>query len=228
MRNKLIAALIGLALLLGGGTAGADERQDNIKSKVPVAPKKCWKRISWISSTTSMGNGKRAPIYERSDLPACKAFEEVLNTTCESPKKLKCDWLLPAGEKKFKKLTWKQVDFKEHKGFIEDMILGKDHAQERWNTKDPKFKKAFEENRIDIKMTLIDIDGDGARESLVRQNWRVECPASAEFGVMDPEQSSLTGAMSMLLVISMQWKVLKSCSTTAKFTCSDGMMLRRS
>lgn len=127
----------------------------------------------------------------RSTMPVCKAFEEVLNTICESPEKLRCNWSLPAEEKRFKKLVWKQINPEEHRELIEDMVLGREHGKERWNTKDPKLKKTFEENKIRIKTVSVDIDGDGVIDLLVHQNWRTECLARGGFCVIDPETKRL-------------------------------------
>lgn len=191
MHKKLILILIGLILLLGGGMAGAREKQDTkTGNKSSMSSRKCWEH-TWVISEALKG---------RSTMPVCKAFEEVLNTTCEPPEKLRCNWTLPAGEKRFKKLIWKQIDLEAYRGLIEDMALGKDSSKERWNTKDPQFKKAFEEGRIKIKMTPVDIDGDGATESLVHQNWRVGCPARGGFGVIDSDTKRLDWRFRQLLL----------------------------
>jgi hypothetical protein len=179
---KLFVIVVGLMLVLPAGIAGAQEQNAD---KTSVGDRrvmdKCWQRV-WVISEALKG---------RSTEPVCKAFERVLNTTCEQPDRLPCNWTLPPGEKQFRKLKWKRIDTIEHKDLIEEMVFGKDRSPVRWNTKDPEFRRAFESNAIDIKQTLVDIDGDEVRELLVHESWRHECPARGWFGVMEPKTKRL-------------------------------------
>ena len=99
---------------------------------------KCWKRQEPGTDRFSTITG---------DECVCRAFEQVLNTTCEPPKKLECNWTLPPGEKRFKKLGWVQVDPKEYWGLIKDLnvsCIRDDLREELWKTAEPQERKAID------------------------------------------------------------------------------------
>ncbi len=137
----------------------------------------CWKRKELV---------RRQFVPTTGNASVCMAFEEVLNTTCEAPDKLQCDWTLPPGEKRFKKLNWQPLEFNEYKGVVEEIILGKNHRWS-WNQKDPEVKKAFDEGRINIKMAAVDINNGGKVEYVVHVNWRTDCPARGTFAIINPK-----------------------------------------
>jgi hypothetical protein len=161
MHKKLIVILIGLILLLGGELAGAGEKQDaKANNKHSVSSGKCWKR-TWLPSEALMG---------RSTMPVCKAFEKVLNTTCEFPEKLECNWTLPMGEKEFKKLTWRSLDPKEYWGLIQDIALSgwaEQYRAGQWEKIEPEYKKELDAGLLQLKVATVDIDHDGQVEEVV-------------------------------------------------------------
>jgi len=152
---------------------------NNEKNK-KISSAKCWKRV-WITSESYKG---------KSTLPVCKAFEEVLNTTCEPPEKLQCNWTLPTDEKRFKKLEWQTLEFKEYKNLVEEMTLGKDHKW-RWYEKDAAVKKAFDDGTINIKMTTVDIDNNGKAEHVLHKSWLHDCPNCGQFAVINKETKQI-------------------------------------
>jgi hypothetical protein len=186
MRNKLIAVLIGLTLLLGGGMAGASEKQDRKTSNKPaVSSGKCWER-TWVTSEVLKG---------RSTMAVCKAFEQVLNTTCEPPDKLRCNWTLPPGEKRFKKLKWEQLNWKEYwdmAGDINKSGVREDLRDALWKNEEAKERKEFEEGHRSLAITQVDIDNDKKTEHVLRYNL-IPCEKmpGVMFGVMTPETKRL-------------------------------------
>ncbi len=176
MSRKLILSAIVLVFCLTGPSLMAAEKQDAtaIEKKIKKT-QKCWKRISWVDRTTSLGNGRRAEVWERSELPVCVDFEKVLNRTCESPDKLICNWTLPPGEKQFKKLAWSLIDPKAHWGLIEDMALsgrGEKYRVGQWKIIEPGYKTDLTDGRIKLQIATIDIDYDGRTEQVVLLNQR--------------------------------------------------------
>jgi hypothetical protein len=170
MHKKLIAVLIGLALFLGGGMAGANDEQKAVTTNenAPAASVKCWKR-TWVSSEALMG---------RSTMPVCKAFEKVLNATCEPPEKLQCNWTLPFGENKFKKLGWQPLDPQEHWSLIKDIVLSgwnEKYRAGKWEFYEPEYKKDLAEGRLKLSISKADIDHDGKEEQIVLFSKR-SCP----------------------------------------------------
>lgn len=182
MRWKLMVIPL-LALCLTVQPAISAENGDaKAGGKKTAKPAKCWKRMPPLEKALM------SPEYGT----VCKAFEEVLNTTCEPPEKLRCNWTLPVGEKRFKKLKWKPLDPKEYRELSKDILLGKDHSKERWNTTDPEVKRNFEDNKVDIGVVTVDIDHYGRMEHVVSERWRPnDCMAARTFGVMIPETKRL-------------------------------------
>lgn len=152
------------------------------KENKPWKPK-CWKRQQIMDADS-------ASIGITGNDDVCRAFERVLNTTCESPEKLKCNWTLPQGEKHFQKLNWQTLAFNEYKGIVEELILGKDQKW-RWNQKNPEVKKAFDEGKINIKVAAVDINNDGKIKHIVRENWKADCMARGTYGIIDTETKKL-------------------------------------
>lgn len=164
----------------------------------------CWKRQEPIGRQLRPITG---------DAPICRAFELVLNTTCEPPKELGSNWTIPSNEKRFQKLIWQPLDWREYWGLIEDMVkagLRKDLREEVWKKEDPNvgkevnemrrmlskitvdeatLRKEFEEGGWRLSVATVDIDHDNHPELLVRQD-RVPPPGSI-FGVMIPDTKRL-------------------------------------
>jgi hypothetical protein len=93
MHNKLIVVLIGLTLFLGGGTAGAGEKQ-----------RSCYRLIS----------GK--------DNPVCKLFLQNLNRFCRK-QSLVCEPQIHSDfSKYFSVPKWGTVDYKSHLDIVEQYI----------------------------------------------------------------------------------------------------------
>lgn len=156
------------------------------KTNFPPWQTKCWKRCRPINNRFSTITG---------DEPVCRAFEQVLNTTCEPPKKLECDWALPPGEKRFEKLGWVQVDPKEYWGLIKDLnvsCIRDDLREELWKTAEPQERKAIDRGERRLSVTTVDIDQDGHGRQLVRYDLLPcrDTPGSI-FGVMVPETKRL-------------------------------------
>ena len=137
----------------------------------------CWKRKELV---------RRQFFPITGNASVCRAFEEVLNTTCEAPDKLQCNWTLPPNEKRFQKLNWQPLDFKEYKGVVEEMILGKDRKWS-WNQKDPEAKKAFDEGRYNVKMAIVDIENSGKTRVIIHISRRKDCPARGTFAIINPK-----------------------------------------
>ena len=141
----------------------------------------CWKRKELVSKQFWPVTGNAS---------VCRAFEQVINTTCEAPDKLQCNWTLPSEEKRFQKLNWQPLEFKEYKGVVEEMILGKG-PKWGWHQIDPEVKKAFDEGRINIKMAAVDIKNGGKVRYIIHENWRTDCPARGTYGIIDPKTKIL-------------------------------------
>jgi uncharacterized protein YecT (DUF1311 family) len=135
----------------------------------------CWKRKELV---------RRQFVPTTGNASVCRAFEEVLNTTCELPDKLQCNWTLPPNEKRFQKLNWQPLEFNEYKGVVEEIILGKDHKWS-WNQKDPEAKKAFDEGRYDVKMAIVDIENSGKTRVIIHISRRKDCPARGTFAIIN-------------------------------------------
>lgn len=141
----------------------------------------CWKRQELVDRQFWPITGNAS---------VCRAFEQVLNTTCEAPDKLQCNWTLPLGEKGFQKLSWQPLEFNEYKGVVEEMILGKDHKWS-WHQKDPEAKKAFDEGRYNVKMAIVDINNSGKTRVIIHISRRKDCPARGTFGIVNLETKQI-------------------------------------
>ncbi|MFH2044150.1 MAG: hypothetical protein ABIK92_03270 [Pseudomonadota bacterium] len=181
MSRKLFAVIMVLILSLFTQFVFATEKGGaKVREKIKAKSAKCWERMPPLEESLM------SPEYGT----VCKAFEEVLNTTCESPEKLQCNWSLPAGEKRFKKLTWEQLDWKEYWGIIGDLRVSgvrKDLRDNLWKNDEERIRKLFEESKCSIAITKVDIDHDGNVEIIVRDdNQPCEGNAGVTFGVMNP------------------------------------------
>jgi hypothetical protein len=139
----------------------------------------CWKRQPIMNPDSAAMGG----ITGNADI--CRAYEQLLETICEPPEKFKCTYNLPLHEKRFKKPIWEDINPKEYPGLIDDLTFGKEHNKEKLRMKDPDFIKAYTEGKIKLEKTVADIDNDGRLETIVKMNWRQNCPASGTFGVLD-------------------------------------------
>jgi hypothetical protein len=148
-------------------------------SKFPPWQTKCWKRQEPFNERFSTVTG---------DECVCRAFEQELNASCETPKELGSNWTIPSNEKRFHKLIWQPLDWKEHWGLIEDLrkaAVREDLREEVWRKYESNLRKEFEEGGWRLSVATVDIDHDNHPELLVRQD-RVPPPGTV-FGVMIPE-----------------------------------------
>jgi hypothetical protein len=189
MHNKFILGVMLLGLSLVVQPAFAEEKQGAKSKKTTAQSEKCWKRVKPFEGT---GNA-----------PVCVAFEKLLNTTCEPPEKLKCNWSLPVGEKRFKKLKWLPLDWKEYLELIGDINksgVREDMREGLWKKEEPRILKLFEEGKRSIAITTVDIDHDGNKEQIVRYDL-IPCNETpgVMFGVMLPETKRLDWRFEHLL-----------------------------
>jgi hypothetical protein len=159
-----------------------DIRTDSANTEdSPEDGTKCWKRLP--------------PIDERDMLPeyctVCKAYEELLNTVCEPPEKLGCNWTVPPGDKRFSKLKWVELDPQEYWGLIKDLrVCGirEDLREDLWKKEEAKVRKELDEGKTRLWVATVDIDQDGREEQVVKYEF-LPCkddPGSI-FGVVDPQ-----------------------------------------
>jgi len=189
MLRKLIVGIMILVLSFATPATAAEKQTAKAGGKTTAKSAKCWKRMPPLDKVLM------TPEYNT----VCKAYEEVLNTTCELPEKLMCNWTLPKGEKRFKKLVWQSLDPKKYRMLTEDYVLGEAYSKKpdpayktmRWNTINLDFKKAFDEDKLNIKMTVVDIDHDGKEEYIVRYSLPSECNGKSSFLIMTPETKRL-------------------------------------
>lgn len=182
MGIKFLCGMLIVLFLLGTLPAIAGEEQPSSARKTSkAAANKCWER-TWKTSEALVG---------RSTMPVCLAFEKVLNATCESPAELSCNWSLPPGESKFKKLNWQSLDWRAHWDLIGDINkagVREDLRESMWKREEAEKRALFEKGRRSIAVTHVDIDQDGNDEMVVR-NDLIPCkekPGSM-FAVIKPE-----------------------------------------
>lgn len=170
-----------LLLFLISQTVESAEK-DKLKVRINQPVKKCWQRQKAFEDT---GNSS-----------LCRDFEKVLNTTCESPEKLQCNWTLPPGEKKFKKLEWKAINPRERWNLIKDMVISgwnDEYRAGQWERLEPQYKQALEEGLLKLKETQVDIDHDGKKDQVVVLQ-KGQCGKSGSqriFGVIDQNTGNL-------------------------------------
>jgi uncharacterized protein YecT (DUF1311 family) len=139
----------------------------------------CWKRKELVSRQFYPVTGNAS---------VCRAFEEVLNTTCEAPDKLKCSWTLPSDEKRFQKLNWQPLDWQEYWEMIRDWRLKNIREGMNEDIREEevmRIRKLFKDGKSSLAMAIVDINNDGVAEQVVR--WDLlpcqETPGSM-FGVL--------------------------------------------
>jgi hypothetical protein len=142
---------------------------------------KCWKRLPPFEESHML------PEYDT----VCEAYVELLNTVCEPLEKLGCNWTVPPGDKRFRKLKWVELDPRDYWGLIKDLdVCGirEDLREELWKKEEARVRKALDEGKLRLSVTTVDIDQDGHEEQVVRYEL-LPCkdnPGST-FGVMDPQ-----------------------------------------
>jgi hypothetical protein len=154
---------------------------------------KCWKMM---------------PPDDQNDFPAdcgvCVAYEELLNTVCEPPEKLGCDWTVPPGDKRFRKLKWTELDPHKYWGLIKDLSvcgIRKDLREGLWKKDEARVRKALDEGKLRLSVTTVDIDHDGHEEQVVRcQFLPTKYGPGSIFGVMDPQTKRLDWQRNNLLL----------------------------
>lgn len=184
MLKKLIIGIMLLMLSFAMPATAAEKGSAKAGGKTTAKSTKCWKRLPPL---------EKALMSEEYNT-VCKAFEEVLNKTCEPSEKLRCNWTLPKDEKRFKKLEWKPLDPKEHWELIGDIVIsgwGEKYRDGKWEQLEPEYKKYLEDSRIKLSITSVDIDQDGRIEEVVCYGHSSECAAQNSFGIMNPETKRL-------------------------------------
>lgn len=146
---------------------------------------KCWKRMP------PLDEGDILPAYDT----VCKAYEELLNTVCEPPERLGCNWTVPPEDKRFRKLKWVELDPRDHWGLIKDLnVCGvrEDLREDLWKTKEAQARKALDEGKRRLSVATVDIDQDGHEEQVVRYELLPgKDEARSTFGVMDPQTKKM-------------------------------------
>lgn len=200
--------MLGLAAMpvAAAEKSGAKAGGKKPTQKKAAKPAKCWQSLVRYAEAAGGESTKiyldqwRLPYEVASknevevfeEAPVCVAYEKVLNTTCELPEKLQCNWTLSEGEKRFKKLEWKPLEPKEYWGLIEDIALSGWNEKFRagqWERLEPEYKKELEQGSMRLTVATVDINQDGqdGAEQVVQLNRRPECATSGVFGVMNPE-----------------------------------------
>ncbi len=209
--KKTILVLCAMFLMLSlavMSTPFSGKKGAKADSKTPA---KCWQKLEKYEPVP-VGGGESTRIDDKvwrspydvvsedlrrvfdddeDETSVCAAYEEVLNATCEPPEKLQCNWTLPEGEKRFKKLEWKPLEPKEYWGLIQDIALSGLNEKFRvgqWEKfKEPEYKKELEQGTLRLAVTTVDINQDGKEEQVVHLNRTPDCATRGVFGVMDPE-----------------------------------------
>lgn len=179
IRKLILVVTILLVSFIVVSLGIADDQHVGIEKKVSKTSGKCWKR-TWLSSEALWG---------KSTMPVCKAFEEVLNKTCEPPEKLKCNWTIPVAEEKFKKLIWKEIDPKVHWDLIRDIVLSgwnEKYRAGKWEHYEPEYKKNLAEGRLKLFTTSAIMVHDGKEEQVVCLRRTPDCPSRGTYAVMIP------------------------------------------
>jgi hypothetical protein len=192
MHTKLITGTVLLILsIVVSQSMAADQGSAKANASAPGKIAKCWKRDKPFEGT---GNA-----------PVCRAYEQVLNTTCEQPDKLRCNWTLPPGEKRFKKLKWKTLDWREYWELIGDMRksgVREDLRTDLWKREEAKIRKRFEEGTLKISTAMADLDHNGRNELIIKNDLLpcYEDDGGTMFAVMDPETKRLDWRFRQMLL----------------------------
>lgn len=184
--KKILLVLGAMFLMLSFAVMPASAEEKGVRGgKTTAKHGKCWERMEAYKEPDTGS-------YVRGDIPVCKAFEEVLNTTCEPPEKLQCNWTLPKGEKRFQKLKWETVDWREYWELIGPLSFSRTvpspEVAERWESDKEKTRKDFEEGKITLSITTVDVDHNGIDELIMRMDYLPcnEISAASLFGVIGP------------------------------------------
>lgn len=189
-KNKTAITAVLLFIFFIPLTAESGEG-NNSKIEINQPMKKCWQRQKAFEDS---GNSS-----------LCRDFERVLNTTCESPEKLKCSWTLPPGDKNFKKLEWKSVEWRNYWGFIEDLRksgVREDLREELWNREKAKARSEWEKGTRLLQITKeeIDLDHNGSTENIIRdEHADKEESCGKTYGVLGQDNKRMVWSYNHLL-----------------------------
>lgn len=154
---------------------GADKTVTTARSK------KCWKRQRPLEQPFEVRTG---------NAPICRAFEKILNTTCESPQKLRCKWTLPPGETRFQKVEWQPLDWTEHWAMIRDWrlkTLPAEWSEDMREKEIARVRSLFEDGRSRLSMAYLDIFSDGRVKQVACWNLLPCRKMGSMFGVVSLE-----------------------------------------
>lgn len=149
-----------------------------------------------LDATLLDSRWKRTKAFDDAgNAPICKAFEQVLGTTCESPDQVSCNWTLPSRDKRFIKLQWMPLDWRKYWDLIADINktgVREDLRANLWSKEEASERREFEEGHRSLHITYVDIDNDGMSEQVVRYDL-LPCHKLAwtMFGVMVPATKRL-------------------------------------
>jgi len=191
MRHKLILGTILMIMsLVVSQSMAADQESTKANALEQGKIAKCWKR--------------EKPFEDTGNAQLCKAYEHVLNKTCEPPEKLRCNWTLPPGEMRFKKLKWQPLDWRKYWDLIGDINksgVREDLREELWKREESRIRRLYEEGRRRIAMTTADLDHNGQKEAVVRYDL-VPCDedAGTMFAVISSDTRRLDWRFSQMLL----------------------------
>lgn len=163
--------------------SAAEEGNKKTRNKEVATLAKCWERIAPLEHGDADGND-----------PICRDYEKVLNTTCEPPEKLRCNWTLPLGEKRFKKVAWQPLDWRQYPELIRDFNdsrVRNDLREQSWKDNGPIIMKEYENGARSIWVAAVDIDHNGNMEHVVRNRMASCTSGGTIFGAMKPETGRL-------------------------------------
>jgi len=141
----------------------------------------CWKRKELV---------RRQFFPITGNVSVCRAFDEVLNTTCEPPDKLICNWTLPPNEKRFKKVNWQPLNWQAYWEMIREWRLKnirEGMSEEMREEEVLRIRRLFEDGKSSLSTATLDINNGGGAKQVVRwdQHPCQETPGSM-FGVLIP------------------------------------------
>lgn len=179
MSVGMILVMCSMAMLV----SAAEEDNKKIRKKEIATSTKCWKRITPLEHGDADGND-----------PICRDYEKVLNITCEPPEKLRCNWTLPFGEKRFKKVMWQPLDWRQYPELIRDFNdsrLRDDLREQSWKENGPIIMKEYKDGTRSIWVTAVDINHNINMEYVVRNRIAGCTSGGTIFGKMVPETHRL-------------------------------------
>ena len=133
----------------------------------------CWKRQELVDRQFWPITGNAS---------VCRAFEQVLNTTCEAPDKLQCNLTLPPDEKRFQKVNWQPLNWQEYWEMIREWRLKhirEGMSEDMREEEVLRIRRLFEDGKSSLSTATLDINNDGGAEQVVR--W-----GQHTFGVLIP------------------------------------------